>query len=72
MRGKRRGAVWVALVLLSGLMTVTVHATEETRRKIDEAEQEKKRFFAGRSDNFKYGTFPGEQQFKRLRDEDFG
>ncbi len=42
MRGKHRGAVWMVLVLLSGLMTVTVHATEETRRKINEAEQEKK------------------------------
>lgn len=42
MRGTRRTAVWMVLVLLLGLTTVTVQATEETRKKIDKAEQEKK------------------------------
>ena len=42
MRGTRRTAVWMVLVLLLGLTTVTVQATEETRQKINEAEQEKK------------------------------
>lgn len=42
MRGTRRTAVWMVLVLLLGLTTVTVQATEETRKKIDQAEQEKK------------------------------
>lgn len=42
MRGTRRTAVWMVLVLLLGLTTITVQATEETRQKINEAEQEKK------------------------------
>ena len=42
MRGTRRTAVWMVLVLLLGLTTVTVQATEETRKKINKAEQEKK------------------------------
>ncbi|MBD5477096.1 MAG: cell wall hydrolase [Lachnospiraceae bacterium] len=42
MRGTRRTAVWMVLVLLLGLTTVTVQATEETRQKINKAEQEKK------------------------------
>lgn len=42
MRGTRGTAVWMVLVLLLGLTTVTVQATEETRQKINEAEQEKK------------------------------
>ena len=42
MRGDRKAAVLMTLVLLLGLMTVTVQATEETRQKIDQAEQEKK------------------------------
>lgn len=42
MKSMRRTSVWMALVLLLGLMTVTVQATEETRQKINEAEQEKK------------------------------
>lgn len=42
MKGKRRASVWMVLVLLLGLMTVTVQATEETRQQIDEVEQEKK------------------------------
>lgn len=41
MRGKRGAAVWMALVLLLGLTTVTVQATEETRQKIDKTEREK-------------------------------
>lgn len=42
MRGTRRTSVWMVLVLLLGLTTVTVQATEETRQKINKAEQEKK------------------------------
>lgn len=42
MRGTRRTAVWMVLVLLLGLTTVTVQATEETRQQINKAEQEKK------------------------------
>ncbi len=42
MRGTRRTAVWMVMVLLLGLTTVTVQATEETRQKINKAEQEKK------------------------------
>lgn len=42
MRSMRRTSVWMVIVLLLGLMTVTVQATEETRQKISEAEQEKK------------------------------
>lgn len=42
MRGKRKASVLMTMVLLLGLMTVTVQATEETRQKIDQAEQEKK------------------------------
>lgn len=42
MRSKRRMAVWVVLILLLGLTTVTVQATEETRQQIEQAEQDKK------------------------------
>ena len=42
MRGRRKSAVVMVLVVLFGLTTVTVQATEETRQKIEEAEQEKK------------------------------
>ena len=42
MRGTRRTAVWMVLVLLLGLTTVTVQATVETRQQINKAEQEKK------------------------------
>ena len=42
MRGRRQAAAWMLLVLLLGLMPVTVRATEETRQKINEAEQQKK------------------------------
>ena len=42
MRGRRKSAVVMVLVLLFGLTTVTVQATEETRQQIEEAEQEKK------------------------------
>lgn len=42
MRSKRRTAVWMVLVLLLGLTTVTVQATEETRQQIEQAEQDKK------------------------------
>ncbi|MDE6388233.1 MAG: cell wall hydrolase [Lachnospiraceae bacterium] len=42
MRGKRKAAVLMTMVLLLGLATVTVQATEETRQKINQAEQEKK------------------------------
>lgn len=42
MRGTRRTAIWMVLVLMLGLTTVTVQATEETRQKINKAEQEKK------------------------------
>lgn len=41
MRDKRKMAVWIVLGLLMG-WTVTVQATEETRQKINQAEQEKK------------------------------
>ncbi len=42
MRGRRRTAVWMVLVLLLGLTTVTVQATEETRQQIEQAERDKK------------------------------
>lgn len=42
MRGRRKSAVVMVLVVLFGLTTVTVQATEETRQQIEEAEQEKK------------------------------
>ena len=42
MRGKRKAAVLMTMVLLLGLATVTVQATEETRQQINQAEQEKK------------------------------
>lgn len=42
MRSKRRTAVWMVLILLLGLTTVTVQATEETRQQIEQAEQDKK------------------------------
>lgn len=42
MGGTRRTAVWIALVLLLGLTTVTVQATEETRQQIEQAEKDKK------------------------------
>lgn len=42
MGGTRRTAVWMALVLLLGLTTVTVQATEETRQQIEQAEKDKK------------------------------
>lgn len=41
MRGRRRTAVWMVLVLLLGLTTVTVQATEETRQQIEQAERDK-------------------------------
>lgn len=41
MKGKRKTAVWLVLFLLMS-RTVTVQATEETRQKINKAEQEKK------------------------------
>lgn len=41
MRGKRKSAVGMVIVLLLGLTTVTVQATEETRQQIEEAEREK-------------------------------
>ena len=42
MRGTRKAAVGMVLVLLLGLMTVTVQATEETKQQIEAAEQDKK------------------------------
>ncbi len=42
MRGRRRTAVWMVLVLLLGFTTVTVQATEETRQQIEQAERDKK------------------------------
>lgn len=42
MRGKRSAAVWMILVLLFGLTTVTVQATEETRQQIEQAEKDKR------------------------------
>lgn len=42
MRGKRKAAVCMVMVLLLGLTTVTVQATEETRQQIEAAEEEKK------------------------------
>lgn len=42
MKARRYVAVWSMLVLLSVMLPVTVKASEETRRKIDQAEQEKK------------------------------
>lgn len=42
MKGKRKAAVLMVMVLLLGLATVTVQATEETRQQIHEAEEEKK------------------------------
>lgn len=42
MRGKRKAAVLMVMVLLLGLTTVTVRATEETRQQIEAAEEEKK------------------------------
>lgn len=41
MRGKWKSAVGMVIVLLLGLTTVTVQATEETRQQIEEAEREK-------------------------------
>lgn len=42
MKAMRYVAVWSMLVLLSVMLPVTVKASEETRKKIDQAEQEKK------------------------------
>ena len=42
MRGKRKVAACMMLALLFALLPVTVQATEETRQKINQAEQEKK------------------------------
>ena len=42
MKPRRYVAVWSMLVLLSVMLPVTVKASEETRKKIDQAEQEKK------------------------------
>lgn len=42
MRARRNVTVCVVVILLSVMLPVTVQATEETRRKIDQAEQEKK------------------------------
>ena len=42
MIGKRKAAVLMVMVLLLGLTTVTVRATEETRQQIKDAEEEKK------------------------------
>ena len=42
MRGVRKAAVRLASVLMLALMTVTVYATEDTRQKLDAAQQEKK------------------------------
>lgn len=42
MKARRYVAVWSILVLLSVMLPVTVKASEETRKKIDQAEQEKK------------------------------
>lgn len=42
MKGKRKAAVCMVMVLLLGLTTVTVQATEETRQQIEAAEEEKK------------------------------
>lgn len=42
MKARRYVAVWSMLVLLSVMLPVTVRASEETRKKIDQAEQEKK------------------------------
>ncbi len=42
MRGRRRTAVWMVLILLLGFTTVTVQATEETRQQIEQAERDKK------------------------------
>ena len=42
MKARRYVAVWSMLVLLSVMLPVTVKASEETRKKIDQAEQEKK------------------------------
>ena len=40
MKARRYVAVWSMLVLLSVMLPVTVKASEETRKKIDQAEQE--------------------------------
>ena len=42
MKARRYVAVWSMLVLLSVMLPLTVKASEETRKKIDQAEQEKK------------------------------
>lgn len=42
MRARRNVTVCAVVILLSVMLPVTVRATEETRRKIDQAEQEKK------------------------------
>ncbi len=42
MRARRNVTVCAVVILLSVMLPVTVQATEETRRKIDQAEQEKK------------------------------
>lgn len=42
MKARRYVAVWSMLVLLSVMLPITVKASEETRKKIDQAEQEKK------------------------------
>ena len=41
MKGMRKAAIRLASVLMLVLMTVTVYATEETRQKLDAAQQEK-------------------------------
>ena len=41
MRGMRKAVVRIASVLMLGLMTVTVYATEETRQQLEQAEQER-------------------------------
>lgn len=41
MRGMRKAAVRIAAVLMLGLMTLSVYATEETRQQLEQAEQEK-------------------------------
>ena len=42
MKGMRKAAIRLASVLMLVFMTVTVYATEETRQKLDAAQQEKK------------------------------
>ena len=42
MKGRRKAAVMILLVMLLGFTTFTVQATEETRQKIKDAEEEKK------------------------------